>query len=199
MTLRDEALAVLRAPENHNWEVQGFGMLRTYLGGENEPRLQVWDQRLAVWQYSPIHDHPWDFTSTIIAGHLFNQRYLRGTWSSTGSVTSHDERFEEYNEATIVPGKDNDGTVHVGKCSLAKRPLEMYSAGDTYHQHWSELHQTRFAQGTVTVIERQRTRPDGDLASSIWQGEHEWVSARPRPAERIEIRTVLLDALGKWF
>lgn len=181
--------------ESDGWQVQGFGMLRCYLPGENEPRLQIWDQRLIEWQYSPIHDHPWDFESTIVAGSLFNQRYVR----MGGDTMFFHCPVENYNEAIIVPGPDNEGVESTGTVRLATLPLEMYSAGERYHMSWAELHQTRYLQGTVTYIERERTRPDGDLASSIWQGDGAWVSARPRPATASEARAAINLALDTWF
>jgi hypothetical protein len=199
MTLRDEVEVILRRTMNAfpiRWETQGFGMLRTYLEGENEPRLQIWDQRLLVWEYSNIHDHPWDFTSTIVAGHLFNQRY----WRMSGCYMSPaGELSEEYNEALIVPGPVNETAPRPQKCWLARKPLELYGPGDQYSQTWNELHCTQYTQGTITVIDRKRTRPDGDHASSIWKGDGPWVSARPRPATNVEVQLVVDNALRTWF
>lgn len=194
MTLRDNVRQILQRWDEHEWETQGFGMLRTYLPGEDEPRLQIWDQRLLVWEFSPIHDHPWDFTSTVIAGHLFNQRYLR-----CQEACFYRPPVGEYNEALITPGPDAEGTHEVRKCNLATLPLEMYGSGESYSQTWDELHQTKYSQGTITLITRRRTRPDGDLASSIWQGDGPWVSARPRAATVSEVRAVTQNALRTWW
>ena len=190
--LRNYVENVLRNWHQHKWETQGFGMLRTYLPGENEPRLQVWDQRLLVWENSNIHDHPWDFESTIIAGHLFNERYKRVESLNYFGA-------EKYNEALIVPGPVQEEAPTPHKVWLVRQPLEMYGPGEQYSQTWSELHTTRYSQGTVTLIERKRTRPDGDHASSIWKGDGPWVSARPRPATNAEVQLVVDNALRTWF
>jgi hypothetical protein len=192
MTVKDDVKDILTCADEFQWQVQGFGMLRTYLNGGSDIRLQIWDQRLVEWGYSPIHDHPWDFSSIIVAGTLFNQRFNR-KWQAGSSG------WKKYNEDVIVPGPDNEGTESVGTCWLQGEPVEVYSAGDTYSQRWYELHQTRYTQSTITVIERERTRPDGDIASSIWQGPGKWVSARPRTAEPEEITAIIGDALKAWW
>src|ERR1039458_5729288 len=61
------------------WTVQGFGFLRTYFGPPDAPkrfRLNLWDSHFTVPDVSIIHDHPWHFTSIVIAGQLFNNRYI---------------------------------------------------------------------------------------------------------------------------
>lgn len=197
--IRADALTVLQNYYLYEWETQGFGMLRTYLDGENEPRLQVWDQRLLQWGAANIHDHPWDFTSTIVAGNLFNQRFRRFNWDDCGAWFGN-VQITEYNEVLITPGPVQGGdTTDVGKCYLAAMPIELYGAGEHYSQKWDELHCTHYMQGTVTIINRERTRPDGDLASSIWKGDGPWVSARPRTATEREVRVVIENALKTWF
>ena len=135
---REEIQVILENWENYEWQVQGFGMLRTYLGGSGEPRLQVWDQRLARWGNNAIHDHPWAFESTIYAGLLFNQRfdiYLRPQ-DPNGHITD------------IIPGTRGGQLSErpVTPCLISPVPLEVYSMGDRYSQHHREMHLTRYAQ-----------------------------------------------------
>jgi hypothetical protein len=179
---------------HHEWQSQGFGMLRTYLPGEDEPRLQIWDQRIAVWKSTAIHDHPWSFTSTIIAGILFNQRYLRSVEANPLA--------DIYNEVLITPGP------HRGEATpdqmpphnvwLEARSVEVYGIGEQYRQKWDELHETRYLPGTVTLLSRHRER-GVDRASSIWRGDGGWISARPRTATVEEVEMVVSDCLRTWF
>jgi hypothetical protein len=197
-----EVKRILLDWKDYNWQVQGFGMLRTYLEGEGEPRLQVWDQRLAVWGNGAIHDHPWDFRSRIIAGTLFNQRYRR--WQRNGtSMTDIDligkhHEFEWYNEVKIKPGEEGGQLDKKPKrVELRKEPLEIYTKTDEYTQFADELHQTRYINGTVTMIERMRVR-EADTASSLWK-DGEWVFFRPRPATAQEVAKVIGDCLYNWW
>lgn len=190
---RDDVEAILREWWEHEWQVQGFGMLRTYLDGPGEPRLQVWDQRLACWGNNAIHDHPWAFESTIYAGTLFNQRY-EGTIYDGLNCNAH---FTQ-----IIPGT-RGGTLSermVSPGKLRPRPLEVYSLGDTYRQAHRELHITRYLQGTVTLITRT-DREEEDLATVAWFGgrDDQPPFVNPRPASANECRMVIEDALRTWW
>src|SRR5258708_2442216 len=77
--LRPTIAHILRSdPEQRGWSVQGFGMMRTYIGPPDNPkeyRLNIWDRELAVPNVSTIHDHPWHFDSIVIGGAFVNQRF----------------------------------------------------------------------------------------------------------------------------
>jgi hypothetical protein len=182
------------------WQVQGFGMLRTYLGGPGETRLQIWDQRLAAVGNSAIHDHPWDFTSKIIAGTMINQRYRRPGLDGFfygGSTTS---LARHYKERIITPGVAGGASEEIRDVFLMEGPIEVYSAGEQYSQTWDELHLSRYVQGTVTVIQRHRTRGE-DKASSIWPADNDvpWSFYESRPAGITEVRTVIDSCLRMWW
>src|SRR6185503_17239495 len=66
---------VLETPHDRIWTLQGFGMLRTYLGDDMNMRLHVWDARHAAPNVSSIHNHPWGFTSLILSGEMENVLY----------------------------------------------------------------------------------------------------------------------------
>ncbi len=192
MLSRDEVQHVLEHPEDHVWQVQGFGMLRTYLDGPNEPRLQVWDQRLATWANNAIHDHPWAFTSVIYAGMLYNQRYDVDVeaWNKNGHVTE------------IIPGTRGGKLSErpVQPCLIKPYPVEVYALGDTYSQRHREMHLTRYLQGTVTLIERT-DREEADVAKVAWYGavgdQPPFVNPYKPTPEQVE-RTLRL-ALETWF
>lgn len=170
-------------------------MLRTYLDANRVYRLQVWDTRYRVENVSLIHDHPWNFKSTIIAGKLFNTRYQLRPYH-------HGKPYDEaalYHEKVIVAG---EGGGVEGKSELVllnKQPVETYLEGDSYSQQWFEIHESTFVDGTVTVIERQWPKEDRDRALVYYPVGEAWVSAEPRPATPEEIETITKNALERWF
>lgn len=173
------------------WQLQGFGMLRTYLDGPYEPRLHIWDQRLAKTGNNAVHDHPWHFQSKIIAGTIFNQRFDYGWLASQGPT---------HEEVTIVPGVG--GGVQEGErrdVALVPKPVEVYGADEEYGQRRDWLHITRYAQSTITVIER-RGRTE-DIAHSLHPllQTTPWDFFEPRPATPLEIENVINDALKAWW
>lgn len=178
----------LRNPEN-KWSLQGFGMLRMYLPGDM--RLNIWDSR---YQYKPkpsmIHDHPWDFTSWVVCGELYNYRYAVGPKNAHG--------LPQYWQRTIRPGVDPQ---HLGQdklVTLFKITQETIKVGNSYFQEFNEVHETDFKDGTITVNSRQRgNRPDE--ARVFYREGEEWISAEPRPATEKEVKDICDNALKLWF
>lgn len=189
---REDVRDILCNWHDREWQVQGFGMLRTYLDGPGEPRLQVWDQRLATWANNAIHDHPWAFESTIYAGILFNQRYEVDTesWNRNGHTTQiiPGTRGGQLSERPVVP------------CLIKPQPVEVYSLGDSYSQTHREMHLTKYHQGTVTLITRSE-REDDDIANIAWYGgaDEQPPFVNPYPAEPVLVQRVIGDALDAWW
>jgi hypothetical protein len=67
-------LTILRHAEDFPWRMQDVGLMSLRLDDRREYRLHIWDPSYCVGE-TPIHDHPYDFTSTIIAGEMTNIRY----------------------------------------------------------------------------------------------------------------------------
>ena len=67
-------LTILRHAEDFPWRMQDIGLMGLRLDDQRKYRLHVWDPSDNVGD-PPIHDHPYDFTSTIIVGELTNTRY----------------------------------------------------------------------------------------------------------------------------
>ena len=65
---------ILEHPADYAWTMQDIGLLGLRLDDRREYRLHVWDPRSRVGQ-APIHDHPFDFSSTSVAGEVTNIRY----------------------------------------------------------------------------------------------------------------------------
>jgi|SRR6478736_2053127 len=176
--------------DRREWTAQGFGFLRTYFGPADAPkkfRLNLWHSRFTVPNVSTIHDHPWDLTSLIIAGQMVNQRYRIG----------HASLDRTHHYTTIKTGvggglERND----VQDCALVKYPSEIYRPGDSYKQRAEEIHETIFADGTVTLNERIG---DTEHARVFWPYQTDWVDAFPRPATREEVADTVLASLREWF
>lgn len=176
MNLTESAVReALANPFDREWSIQGFGMLRTYLDPDQVHRLHIWDTGQGVKEVSTVHDHPWDFTSRIIAGSLVNQRYLID--STTG---------EPFWAARLRCGVGGGLVEAPQKTLIETLPAEHYGTEDVYSQTAPEFHESFPTSGTVTVISRE-FKADRDLATVCWQ-DGDWVSAEPRPATEDEIR-----------
>ena len=57
------------------WVLQDIGLLGLRLDERRIYRLHVWDPTGAVGE-PPIHDHPFHFTSSVVAGAITNTRYV---------------------------------------------------------------------------------------------------------------------------
>ncbi len=175
---------VLINPYDYNWSLQGLGMLRLYLS--DTLRLHIWDEDFAVENVSLIHDHPWDFTSYIIAGCI---RQFRFDETSNGAL---------YNVQTIQCGEGGRRKGEVSQTRLTARDIECYGGGEFYEQEAEEIHQSMPERGTVTVIERT-FKKDTEHARVFWDVNKNWVSVEPRPANPHEIHAITSYALKKWF
>jgi hypothetical protein len=174
----------LQYPERHEWTIQGFGMLRTYFG--EGVRLHIWDDDHAVPDVSPIHDHPWDFSSLVLSGQLINHKYIRA-----------DTIGEDYQQALIQCGEGGGLMGELSVVRLFAQPPHVIRAGKGYHQRADELHTTEAIPGTVSVITRDFVKDDRNHATVCWPSGP-WVSAEPRPATDIEVKTFVEKALEVW-
>src|SRR3954452_5652044 len=66
--------SILEHPSGRRWVMQDLGLLALWLDEGREHRLHLWDP--GDGDADPlIHDHPFDFTSTVVAGEITNTRY----------------------------------------------------------------------------------------------------------------------------
>jgi hypothetical protein len=185
----DRALVrtILEHPTGFPWRIQGIGLLALRLDDRREHRLHVWDPE-ACTDAPPIHDHPYDFTSTVVVGELVDTRYAEdpnGTEYVRERYTVDDEDLRRRDTVRLV------GT------SATLGP------GDRYEQRAGELHDSRQIPGTVTII-RCRWRDAAELTVCRRPGTP-WVSGQARPATRDEIERITAPALPlfevheRWF
>lgn len=185
MTTESDVLDILRDPFGREWTIQGFGMLRLYLGDDQVERLHIWDTTEAVENVSSVHDHPWDLDSTIISGVLCNHRYVKD-----------DENGEPWNAVLIRTGEGGHVLRPHTPWSLRPLDVEVYMPGEKYHQDAEEIHESVPQRGAVTVVRRTFSKPR-DIATSCFR-EGTWVSAEPRPATRDEVDRFVRLALERW-
>jgi hypothetical protein len=105
--------------------MHGIGMLRTYLNPDRTLRLNLWHRELLNPGISTMHDHPWPFTSRIIAGKLTNQRFSRCTKNSVGAFLMQEGRVTCGGGFNGIEGEPEI-------ISLYAHPPEIYTAGMAY-------------------------------------------------------------------
>ncbi len=178
--------------ERRDWTVQGFGFLRTYFGPVANPkrfRLNLWDNRFTTPNVSTIHDHPWDFTSVIVAGEFINQRYHMAVRSAGVECTHAYTTLKTGIGGGLVKSDFN-------ACILVPLHEEHYRPGNVYAQVAEEIHETKFKDGSVTLNERIG---DTEQARVFWPWGTHWVDAMPRPATKEEVADAVQNSLRRWF
>lgn len=167
---------------HHNWQLQGMGMFRLYLA--KEWRLHVWDNTFKTPNVTMLHNHPWDFESHIVCGRITNVVYQK----KENLLPTHDER-------TIVCGPGG------GECEKPATPVSLrlirsddYYAGEVYGEKASDIHETIYENGTITLVKRT-FKEDTEHALVYPLHGKPWVSAEPRKAEPWEVAQALSTAL----
>ena len=157
--------------------MQDIGLLTLRLDDRREYRLHVWDPESRTSD-PPIHDHPFDFTSTVIVGGLINTRYVE------------DPTGIEYRRHRYWPGEEDarrtDSVRLVGSETT-------FSPGDRYGQVSTELHSSHPTPGTVTLI-KFGPIAERELTVCLEPGAP-WVSERARPATADEVKRITDAAL----
>lgn len=208
MNHRPLQLAVSTILQNaiaYEWSVQGFGILRLYLGRLG--RLHVWDSRLTYPKVSVVHNHSWDLRSTVVWGELTNIRYYQppppipDVDLDEGGATPHGEMwppvvFGPYYRARLLTGFNSRMVSEPKTVFLTPHTPEKYGPGDVYVQKGEEIHETRFEDGTVTLMERNLD--DHGEADVFWRYGDEWGTATPRKATTGEILTTTRCALERF-
>jgi hypothetical protein len=169
---------ILEHAEDYPWVIQEIGLLGLRLDDQREYRLHVWDPSSSVGE-PPIHDHPFDFTSTVIAGEMTNTRY------------EEDPLGVEYHRVRYTPPNEDDRRSDTVRLSGA---ATTFTAGRQYHQLAPELHDSRQVPGTVTIIRRTFTRDRSEMTVCNRQ-EVAWVSGQSRPAAPADVKRITAIAL----
>jgi len=172
---------VLVHAEAYPWTMQDIGLLGLRLDDRREYRLHIWDPSLCVGE-PPVHDHPFDFVSQIVAGELVNARH---TEDPTGI---------EYSRIRYSPtDEDSPRTADTVRLSGT---ATTYTEGGHYSQAAHELHDSRQLPGTVTII--RMMFDDVPELTVCRVDDAPWVSGTSRPATLQEVKQFTTKALA-WF
>lgn len=175
--------SILTNAKRFEWSIQGLGMLRLYLDGDC--RLHVWSKAHIAEAVTPVHDHPWDFDSTIISGSLTNLIYQ-----------PREQGLPYFKQRILCgPGGGIDGEpTPIGLICTSR---QAYGPGDSYAQKAEVIHESMPEDGCVTLIKRTQ-RPDTEHANVFYESGKIWVSAEPRDATPSEVAWATRNALAKW-
>jgi hypothetical protein len=189
---------ILQNWRKHEWSLQGFGMLRTYI--TRETRLHVWNSKFAIPGVSMIHDHPWHLESCVLAGRITNKRYqVIHCRESEDQIAAVEGIISPYIKAQIVCGTGGGNQAAKLKTDgervwLEPGLSEIYGPGEFYRQRADEVHYTSYEDGTVTLVRREFL-PDTEHANVFFRADDGWVSAEPRPALQDEVQAFVERAL----
>jgi len=172
---------ILEHAADYPWRTQDIGALGLWLDDQRSYRLHVWDPEGATSEPT-VHDHPFDFTSTVIVGELVNTRYVE------------DPRGREYLRERYSPGNENErraDTVRLVGTSATLR------AGARYGQRAHVLHDSRQVPGTVTVLHFDDVSY-GDLRelTVCRRPGTPWVTGQARSATHDDVKRVTAAALA---
>jgi hypothetical protein len=173
-------LTMLRHAEDFPWRMQDIGLMSLRLDDRREYRLHVWDP--SYWDGEPpVRDHPYDFTSTILAGEMTNARY------------EEDRAGDEYVRFRYSQGAEGERRSDAVRLSSTGT---IFNERSQYHQRAHELHASWQQPGTVTEIRCQWIETP-ELTVCV-RDEGCWRSAQGREATREEIKGFAAKAL-EWF
>jgi len=173
-------LTILQHAEEFPWRMQDIGLMSLRLDDRREYRLHIWDPGCYIAE-PPIHDHPYDFTSTIIAGELTNTRY------------EEDSAGDEYVRFRYSPGAEDERRSDSVRLSST---ATVFTEGNQYCQLAQELHASWQQPGTVTAIRCSWVEAP-ELTICV-RDEGSWPSAQGRDATGEEIKSFTAKAL-EWF
>jgi hypothetical protein len=183
-----DALVLDVATQRGWWTLQGFGMLRFYLG--DFARIHVWDASHMVADASVIHNHFWDLRSTVVSGRMTNQRYRVMAPNIATPATHWSQQLRTGEGGGLLDEPE--------RVVLCPQVAEVYNPGDSYSQGRHEVHESLPSRGCVTVMERDEDKEKVKTAFTFWPIEGKWVSAEPREATFVEVRRMCATALREW-
>jgi len=171
---------ILEQAARHPWRIQDVGILGLWVDEQRTQRIHVWHGE-ATPADPPVHDHPFDFTSTVVVGELVNTRY-----------TEDPAGTELVRERYTPPDEDDRRSDTVRLVGTS----ETLRAGDRYRQVAHELHDSRQVPGTVTVLHFDRWVDDVSELTLCRRPGAPRVSGRARDATDEEVRRITATALA---
>lgn len=179
-------LDIMLNPLKYKWEIQGFGMMRTYIS--KNTRLQIWLKDFIIPNVTDIHTHPWDFESFIYQGWIKNNIFKEYNLNDQVS-----EEWFQYDRCLILTGELAYVKERIPIILKPQGKFE-YFQGETYLHRKNIPHKIDFIDGTITILTKSNIHEDS-LAYSFVKGvNNEWVSAAPRVATEKEILQFIIAA-----
>jgi hypothetical protein len=154
-------------PTAEQISLHGLGFIQIKLEGNQ--RLHVWHPdlpRRACFEHSPIHNHRFSFTSTVLVGVQVNRlHYVAPTdveAFATHDIVSHDgPRSPKGGRESYVSGL----------AMVNQMPDQSYPAGLTYHMRAGEYHETPNS-GIVVTLMKKLEEDTGFHACSLIERGH---------------------------
>lgn len=185
--MKEKVEKILNNPFDYDWELQGFGMLRTYI--DKNTRLQIWLNSFIVPGVTDVHTHPWDFESYIYQGSITNYIFKEHNYHEP-----HFNSWHEYDRCLILTG-EHAYVKEKEKVLLDGYGTYSFTKGDKYFHGKNIPHRIDFVDGTITILTKQNIQKD-NLAYSYVPNGGEWVSAAPKMATNKEVR-IFIEAANK--
>jgi hypothetical protein len=134
-------------PTAETISLHGLGFIQVKLEGNQ--RLHVWHPdlpRRSCYEHSAIHNHRFNFVSTVLIGRQINRRYsVADADGGTHDLISHDgPRGPEGGRLSYVAGRVN----------VLAREDEVIDAGHSYLMNQLEYHETPNSGIVVTVMRK---------------------------------------------
>jgi hypothetical protein len=168
----------LTFPDEFKWTQQGLGMVRTKL--TRALRLHIWHPSFLVEAASKVHNHPWNFTSRILAGRLSDITFT----------------YQDLAPQMVVNVIECGANAHVKDTfigHIAVDQIRSYKKGDCYSMFKEEFHSTSIGiTGCLSLIDRDLSSWENDDAEVLTYPNEEWVSAAPVDLSPERIRQILL-------
>lgn len=176
-----------------NWRRHGIGVLQSYIREESkdgqELRLHVWDRRAirkGIYDAGDIHNHRFDFESTILLGKITHdvyelQEHGKG-WQVYDCTHARADLGARYRP---LHSKEKEvGLKHAGSY--------LFREGDLYTFKRGAFHRSRTAELTVTlVLKKNQTE---DRARIVGRKGVEMVHAFEKD-DSFDMKGTLIDAL----
>ena len=170
---------VLDNPFDYEWELQGFGMLRTYIS--KDTRLQIWLKDFIVPGVTDIHTHPWNFESFIYQGQIKNNVFTE--YSLQDQVSGE---WFQCDRCLILTGENAYVKERTPVILKPYDSIEWFQ-GEIYFHGKDVPHRIDFVDGTITILTKLNIHEDSLAYSYVKGFNNEWVSAAPRLATKEEI------------
>lgn len=148
--------AIARLLPHLTWRRHGVGMLQAYLHESrtgSEDRVHIWHPscvRAGIFNHGDIHNHRFDFTSTVLLGEIRNQEItftpaLDGSFAVFDCVHARENIGARYRPTALAGASRAEGRVVQDR---------LYSEGQAYFFGCGRFHRSSATGLTVTYVRK---------------------------------------------